>query len=187
MIFLTDLNELLSNYIYPIIIFFESHKIILSITFFIIFILFSFKKSKYIEAVFIIKDNSKIHEIEKEYAVKQYINLIEDADTFFIIGFPGNEMKNIKLFEFDKYKKISFRNKFKYKLVKKYSTTIYSDEYLLIQTPESEGIPMYKIKARVNGDIVEFDFSYNGLYGTRDKNYIKVKQSIISLIFNYFS
>lgn len=178
------------DYLYPFIIsgitFIESNKIIFGVIISIL-ILVTVQRKNYIDIVYNIEKNSTLKQLESKYAIKTYIHLVEDTNTFFIIGFPDKEIKYIKVYEFDKYPKILFKNRLKYKLIEKNRTKIYPNEYLLIQTIESEGIPMYKIKARVDGQIAEFDFSYNGLYGTRNKDKIKVKQGIINLIIKYFS
>ena len=69
-----------------------------------------------------------------------------------------------------------------HKTIKKLELPVSSEEYLLVQTIEPEGIPPYKIKARVNGEIIELDFGYNGLYGTRDKEYVKVKNQSATFV-----
>lgn len=123
-------------------------------------------------------------EIEEKYAIRENVELNKGANEFFLIGFPGKVMRNIKIYELKGFNK--WIKRIRYKKVKKLSTTIKSDEYLLVRTHSAETIPANKITARIDGNLVTFHFENNGMYGIHDKEYIEVKHDMYSFLHSYF-
>lgn len=153
------------------------------------FLLAYFKNGPYIHTIVKYESNIDTKELGVKYPIKEHIILTEDVNEFFLIRTPGNEIENIKILKWNgKSSKYLFssKHKFKYKTDRELENKILSEEYLLIQTHVPEGIPEHKIKARINGEIMELDFAYNGLYGTRDKEYIKVNRDLKSLFYYIF-
>ena len=67
----------------------------------VIFLFFYFKeKDHYIECIYKRFFDTTVQDIEKEYPVRKILILNEEANEFFVIGFPGNIMRNIKIYEF---------------------------------------------------------------------------------------
>ena len=81
-------------------------------------------------------------------------------------------MRNIKIYEFKGWSKLTKR--LNYRKTQTLRETITSDEYLLVQCYSAETIPAHRITCRVDGNLVEFNFEFNGIYGVPDKNYKKV-------------
>ncbi|CAD2079732.1 hypothetical protein [Phocicoccus pinnipedialis] len=173
------MNQLLNN---SFIDFIKEFSPLITIIIFILGIIFFFKRSKYYEVEYKFYKNTKYEELFEKYAIAHYIELDKNVDTFFVIGFPKYEIKNLKLYEYSSNKESVLSNKPKYELKESY-TTVYPDQYIVVRTHDAEGIPPYKLKFRVNSDIIEIKFLYNGIYGTRNKNNIKAKRTFSSLLF----
>ena len=150
----------------------------------IIFIFFYFyEKNHYIECTYKHFSEVAIEEIENEYPIKRIVTLNKESHEFFLIGFPGKVINNIKIYEAQRY--ISWSKQIKYKQVDSVHGTIYSDEYLLVKVHSAETTPPYKLTCRVAGNLVEFTFEYNGRYGIPSRNYKAVKHDIYSLLYSY--
>ena len=151
----------------------------------VIFLFFYFKeKDHYIECIYKRFFDTTVQDIEKEYPVRKILILNEEANEFFVIGFPGNAQRNIKIYEWKSWNKLTKR--LNYRKTQTLRETITSDEYLLVQCYSAETIPAHRITCRVDGYLVEFNFEFNGIYGFPDKNHKEVKHDLYSLLHSYF-
>ena len=76
----------------------------------VIFLFFYFKeKDHYIECIYKRFFDTTVQDIEKEYPVRKILILNEEANEIFVIGFPVNIMRNIKIYEFKGWCKLSKR------------------------------------------------------------------------------
>ncbi|MFL2106526.1 hypothetical protein [Desemzia sp. FAM 23988] len=151
----------------------------------IIFLFFYFtEKDQYVECIYRHYANISVDEIQSDYPIRKIIILDESATEFFVIGFPGKVMRNIKIYEWRSMGYIT--NRLIYKKKENLIEQIHSDEYLLVQCNSAETIPGNKITCRVNGDLVKFHFEFNGIYGVPSKNYKKVKHDLYSFLHLYF-
>lgn len=143
------------------------------------------------------ENQDEFEKVENEYPIIDELQY-GDNSSIFLIGAIDYPITKIKIFDLQVKDKnltthisifdtiISRNFLLKEKLEKKLPRDILPGEYLMIRCNAPEGIPPRKIRFRVNGKIIEYDFHYNGIYGNRDMDYIKEKHDLWTLIYHWF-
>ncbi|MEB7823349.1 hypothetical protein NGC70_12710 [Staphylococcus xylosus] len=139
-------------------------------------------KDHYVKCEILHIENTNPHKVSSEFPIDYTFIIDKTINEYTIIGFPGSTLKNVKLLEFNLKK---FNKSFKKEYIEIESMpqkSLTSEKYIAIQTQEIEGIDMYKIKGRINGNLVKINLNYNGKHGTRKKYNLLCERDIIGFL-----